>query len=182
MYQTEEEIIHFVFKAFDGKRRKKEDIALAFHSIMVGNMLKNLGCDDEIVYIGYLHDIIEDTKCTYDEILEKYGKRIADGIAALSEDKTIKSYKERKENFLNSLSKIDDDLLVVEVADKLQNLISDYDLYLKAGKESLITEANNFANLKWYYLSLQKIFNERLDSNALLDRYNEIVNIYFSDK
>ena len=39
MYELEEEIIHFVFKAFDGLKRKKEAIDLSFHSILVGNML-----------------------------------------------------------------------------------------------------------------------------------------------
>lgn len=42
MYNQEEKIIHFVFLAFDGLRRKKENIALSFHSIMVGTMLKML--------------------------------------------------------------------------------------------------------------------------------------------
>ena len=68
MYELEEDIIHFVFMAFNNLKRAKEDISLAFHSIMVGNMLKNLGCDEEIVYIGYLHDIIEDTKYTYEDL------------------------------------------------------------------------------------------------------------------
>ena len=36
MYSKLEEIIHFVFKAFEGKKRIKEDIDLAFHSISVG--------------------------------------------------------------------------------------------------------------------------------------------------
>ena len=75
MYDVEEDIIHFVFLAFEGLKRKKENIDLAFHSIMVGNMLKNLGCDEEIVYIGYLHDIIEDTKYTYEDLLNRYGKK-----------------------------------------------------------------------------------------------------------
>ena len=39
MYTKEEDVIHFVFMAFKGMKRKKEDIDLSFHSIMVGNML-----------------------------------------------------------------------------------------------------------------------------------------------
>ena len=66
-----------------------------------------------------------------------------------------------------------------ELADKLQNLISDYDLYLKFGKDSLNTEANNYDELKWFYKTLQKLFNERINKNILLDRYNDIVEEYF---
>ena len=49
MYKLEEEIIHFVFLAFNGMKRKKENIDLSFHSIMVGIMLKNIGCDEKTV-------------------------------------------------------------------------------------------------------------------------------------
>ena len=125
MYELEEEIVHFVFSAFDGLRRAKENIDSSFHSIMVGIMLKNVGCDEETVYIGYLHDIIEDTKYTYDDLLKKYGKSIADGVMLLSEDKSIIDYVERKKLFIKQLEKANDNIIIIEIADKLQNLISD---------------------------------------------------------
>ena len=146
---------------------------------MVGNMLKNLGCDEEIVYIGYLHDIIEDTKYTYEDLLNRYGKKIADGVLVLSENQNIANYVERKKEFLNRLEKINDDILIVEIADKLQNLISDYEQYKIYGKDFLVTEASNFDELKWYYLELKKLFNSRISNNQLLKRYNEIVYEYF---
>ncbi len=182
MYTKEEEIIHFLFIAFNNLKRKKEDIDLVFHSIMVGIMLKNISCDEDTVYIGYLHDVIEDTKYTYNDILNKFGKNIADGVRILSENQTIKDYVERKANFVSKLRNADENILLVEVADKLQNLISDYNLYLKNGKNALITEADNFDNLKWYYLELQKIFNEKLSKNTLLDRFNKMIKEYFCDE
>ena len=180
MYTKEEEIIHFVFKAFNGLKRKKENIDLSFHSIMVGNMLKNINCDEETIYIGYLHDIIEDTDYSYDDLLNKYGKNIADGVLQSSEDKRITDYIERKTTFINNMKLVNDNILIVEIADKLQNLISDYSLYLEKGSNSLITECNNFDELKWYYTKLKNLFNERISNNSLLDRYNEIMALYFN--
>lgn len=52
-------------------------------------------------------------------------------------------------------------------------------MYLEKGKEYLVTEANNFEELKWFYLELKELFNDRISSNELLDRYNEIVEEYF---
>lgn len=180
MYTMEEEIIHYIFKAFKGLKRKKEDIELCFHSIMVGNMLKNIGCNDNIVYIGYLHDVIEDTEYTYNDILNKYGKEIADGVLALSEDQSIENYVERKKKFIEKLNMVDNDILVIEIADKLQNLISDYEQFLINGKDSLITESNNYEELKWYHIELQKLFNEKIKNNLLLDRYNKMMELYFN--
>ena len=180
MYTREEEIIHYVFKVFKGLKRKKEDIELCFHSIMVGNMLKNIGCNDTIVYIGYLHDVIEDTEYTYNDVLNKYGKEIADGVLSLSEDQSIENYVDRKKNFIEKLNMVDNDILLIEIADKLQNLISDYEQFLINGKDSLITESNNYEELKWYHIELQKLFNKRIKNNVLLDRYNEIMKLYFN--
>lgn len=180
MYTKEEEIIHYIFIAYQGQKRKKEDIEVCFHSIMVGNMLKNLNCDEETIYIGYLHDIIEDTNYTYEDLLKKYDQKIADGVLMLTEDKTISNYVERKKNFLEKLSKIDNKLLLVELADKLQNLLSDYNLFIEKGKESLITECDTFDELQWYYLELKKLFNSKLENNILLERYNKIVDLYFN--
>ena len=142
-------------------------------------MLKNIGCDENTVYIGYLHDILEDTKYDYYYLVKKYGKSIADGVLLLSEDKRITNYIERKKAFINQLKKADNNLILVEIADKLQNLISDYDEYKKNGKNFLITEANNFEEQKWYYLELKKVFNKRIQKNELLDRYSKIVHEYF---
>lgn len=179
MYTKEEEIIHFVFLAFKGMKRKKEDIDLAFHSIMVGVMLKNAECDENTVYMGYLHDVIEDTKYTYEDILKMFGKEIADGVVSLSDDKSIENYVERKTKFLQKLRTLDNNILTIELADKLQNLISDYNLFLKSGKESLVTESDNFDQLKWYYTEFKELFNSRKLNQELLNRYNEIYEKYF---
>lgn len=179
MYELEEEIIYFVFKAFMGLKRQKEDIDMAFHSIMVGNMLKNIGCDNNTIFMGYLHDIIEDTNYTYDDLVERYGKEIADGVLQLSENKNIANYVERKKEHIKRLEEANDNIIIIEIADKLQNLISDYEQYKIKGKEFLITEANNFEELKWYYLELKDLFNKRINNNHLLERYNKIVYEYF---
>lgn len=179
MYTKEEEILHFIFIAFTNLKRKKEDIDLVFHSIMVGNMLKNIGCQENTIYTGYLHDVIEDTKYTYNDLKEKYGKELADNIQKLSENKEIQNYRERKEEFINRLNTYNNELILVELADKLQNLISDYHLFQVYGKESLPTEGKNYKEIKWYYTKLKEIFNERLENNTLLERYNNIYEEYF---
>ena len=174
MYTFEEDILHFIFIAFKGLKRKKEDIDLVFHSVMVGNMLKNIGCSENIVYTGYLHDIIEDTKYSYEDLKERYGKELADNVQILN-------YKERKEEFINRLKTYNNNLILVELADKLQNLVSDYSLFLSLGKDVLPSEAKTYEEIKWFYTELKKIFNEKLEENSLLERYNNIYEKYFND-
>jgi (p)ppGpp synthase/HD superfamily hydrolase len=181
MYTFEEDILHFIFIAFKGLKRKKEDIDLVFHSVMVGNMLKNIGCSENIVYTGYLHDIIEDTKYSYEDLKERYGKELAVNVQKLSENTKILNYKERKEEFINRLKNYNNNLILVELADKLQNLVSDYSLFLSLGKDALPSEAKTYEEIKWFYTELKKIFNEKLEENSLLERYNNIYEKYFND-
>lgn len=181
MYTFEEDILHFIFIAFKGLKRKKEDIDLVFHSVMVGNMLKNIGCSENIVYTGYLHDIIEDTKYSYEDLKERYGKELAVNVQKLSENTKILNYKERKEEFINRLKNYNNNLILVELADKLQNLVSDYSLFLSLGKDALPSEAKTYEEIKWFYTEFKKIFNEKLEENSLLERYNNIYEKYFND-
>ena len=66
---------------------------------------------------------------------------------------------DRKKEFIKRLEIANDNIVVVEIADKLQNLISDYEQYKIEGKEFLITSAKNFDDVKWFYLELKKLFN-----------------------
>jgi len=47
-------------------------------------MLKDIGCNEDVVVSGLLHDIIEDTEYNYEDIYERFGKTIADNVLFLS--------------------------------------------------------------------------------------------------
>ena len=90
-------------------------------------------------------------------------------------------FKERKIEFMNRLKVAPRDIIIAEIADKLQNLLSDYELFKKDGKVGIATLSTTYEMNKWYYLEMLKIFEKRINNSKLLDRYKEIVNIYFKD-
>lgn len=182
MYSIEEEAIHFVFKAFNDMKRKKEDISLAFHNISVAFMLQNENYNKEIVLTALLHDIIPKTKYTYEDIKNKFGENIANNILMLNDDNNIKDYKEKKSKFISSLYNCPEYIIIIELANKLQNLLSDYELFKKEGKKALTTKNATYELTKWYHLEILKLFEEKIEkNNNLLIRYKEMLNIYFND-
>lgn len=182
MYTNEEKAIRFVVKAFENQKRIKENINLSVHSISVGFMLKDIGCSEEVVISGLLHDIIEDTDYNYDYILDNYGKKIADNVLSVSENIEIKDWRERKIEFINRLYNESEDVVLVELADKLHNLLSDYPLWEEKGNDALATLKTTYEMNKWFYSEIGKIFNVRINKdNKLLKRYNNIYNIYFNN-
>ncbi|MDR3086619.1 MAG: HD domain-containing protein [Azoarcus sp.] len=68
-----------------------------------------------------LHDTVEDTKTTADEIREHFGKQVADGVLALTKDKTL----EKRQSMCDSLRRIlmqPKEVWMVKLADRTANL------------------------------------------------------------
>ena len=144
-------------------------------------MLKNNNCDENTVIAGFLHDIIEDSDYDYNCIKENFGDVVAEYVLNVSEDVSITDWKERKVAFINNLENCSNNIILIEVADKLHNLLSNYELWKKEGKSAISTLNITYDMNKWYYLEMKRLFNNKLKENKLLDRYNEICNIYFGD-
>ncbi len=180
MNNMEEKAIKLVVRAFEGKKRIKEDIDACYHSLTVGYMLKDNCYSQDIVISGFLHDLIEDTDYGYEYIKNNFGQSVADNVLKVSEDISIEDWKERKKIFIDKMNYASKDILLIEIADKLHNLISDYDNFLKIGKEALATLNTTYEMNKWYYTSLQKIFNDRITECNLLNRYNKMIELYFN--
>lgn len=143
-------------------------------------MLKSIGCSSDVVISGFLHDIIEDTSYGYNYLKDNFGKVIADNVLSVSEDLSIKDWIKRKEEFIKRLSGSSIDIIMIELADKLHNLVSDYDLWKENKYEALKTLNTTYEMNKWYYSKMRDIFNKNISSdNLLLKRYNEICDIYF---
>lgn len=174
-----ENAIKLVFKAHRGQVRRNDDIEFAYHPIAVAMMLQANGCNEEIVITGLLHDIIEDTSYDYEYLKEHYGSRIADNVLMLSEDKSIKNFRERKEKFFNKIEYVSNDLILIELFDKIHNLESDYDTYQKEGMDMYQRSNSTYEDIKWFYLEFRNIFRERIKNKTLLRRYEELIKYYF---
>ena len=69
-----------------------------------------------------LHDTIEDTSTTYEDILQEFGKDIADGVQALSKDKTLNTKQEQMQDSLKRIKEQSKEVWVVKMADRVANL------------------------------------------------------------
>lgn len=56
------------------------------HPCVVTDILGLVTTDEDILIAGLLHDTIEDTDCTYEEIVEAFGKRTADLVMEVTHD------------------------------------------------------------------------------------------------
>ncbi|MBO7066564.1 MAG: bifunctional (p)ppGpp synthetase/guanosine-3',5'-bis(diphosphate) 3'-pyrophosphohydrolase [Alphaproteobacteria bacterium] len=132
--------------------RKGTDIPYIVHPLGVMEMLIRAGASKDAVVAGILHDTLEDTNTTYDELVEKFGKRIADIVKFCSEPDKSLPWEDRKLATFKKVRKCKDaDCLTVFFADKIHNIQSihrdlietNYDIWSRfnRGQESQM----------WYY-------------------------------
>ena len=77
--------IEFSTKAHSGQCRKGTKIPYITHPLNVAKTLIQLECSEPVIVAGILHDTLEDTRVTFDELLEIFGKEIADLVNSASE-------------------------------------------------------------------------------------------------
>ncbi|HEY6761927.1 MAG TPA: HD domain-containing protein [Baekduia sp.] len=92
------------------------------HSREVGDLLAALGCDEDVVATGLLHDVVEDTGTDVETLRQKFGDQIADLVYALSEDEAIADYAERKRALREGVAIAGPTALTISAADKVSRL------------------------------------------------------------
>ena len=92
------------------------------HPRMVAATLAGHGYPDEVLAAALLHDVVEDSDTTVDELRAEFGDAVADLVAALSDDESIESYRDRKDEHRGRVAAVDGDALAIYAADKLTNM------------------------------------------------------------
>ena len=176
-----EEAIYFATKAHMGQKRKTENIDMIFHPMTVGYMLKENGMKDECIIAGLLHDVVEDTKYTKQDVIENFGEEVFKIVEEVSEDKSIKDWKERKNQAIEKIKNASFSGKMVECADKVHNLETLYDLYLKEGPKVWNSFNTTKEEQKWYYTEMYNAVILNTNTNELMERYKTILNKVFKE-
>ncbi|MCG8577435.1 MAG: HD domain-containing protein [Flavobacteriales bacterium] len=77
---------------------------------------------DFAVQLAILHDTIEDTSASFDEIKNEFGEEVAKGVQALTKNDEITTKKERMEDSLNRINELSKEVGLVKLADRITNL------------------------------------------------------------
>ena len=121
--QRLDDAICFATDHHAGQTRKGTNIPYILHPLEVLQILYSMRADTELLIAGVLHDTVEDTDATLDEIRERFGSDVADLVASNSEDKS-KTWEERKQHTIDTLPSAPHRVKQLILADKLANLRS----------------------------------------------------------
>ncbi len=116
----------YAMKAHGQQKRASGDPYFS-HPLEVASILTGLKLDDETIATALLHDTIEDTQTTKDEIERLFGPNIAalvDGLTKIEKLNLVSKKTQQAENFRKLLIAISSDVrvLLVKLADRLHNM------------------------------------------------------------
>jgi guanosine-3',5'-bis(diphosphate) 3'-pyrophosphohydrolase len=114
------------FAAHKHKDQRRKDVEASpyiNHPITLANILCNQGQVDDIQAIcaALLHDTVEDTDTTPEELEREFGRSIRDTVMEVSDDKNLRKL-ERKRMQIEHAAHISDRAKLVKLADKISNL------------------------------------------------------------
>jgi (p)ppGpp synthase/HD superfamily hydrolase len=116
--------IGFAARAHEGQRRKIGKVPYVAHPFAVAMILQQMGCDETIVAAGLLHDTVEDTRITLDDIRLEFGDEVADIVAGCTEPpKKGVPWEARKMHTIHTLREAPLSVKLVTATDKYHNLV-----------------------------------------------------------
>ncbi len=108
----------------NGMRRKgRSDEPYINHLAEVANLLSAAteGADAELVAAGWLHDTIEDTETTHDELAQRFGLRVAALVEEVTDDMSLEK-RERRQRQIEDAPKKSASAKLIKIADKISNI------------------------------------------------------------
>ena len=104
------------------------------HPIRVAALLDEHRYGDEVLAAALLHDVVEDSETTLDELREKFGGGVAGLVGAMTDDESIDDYRQRKAEHRERLAAAPTEAMAIYGADKLTNVRTLAEAYAEEGE------------------------------------------------
>ena len=165
--------------------RKKENTPYIIHPLEVVTILAGLTNDEDVLCAAALHDTVEDTDTTIEEIEALFGHRVMELVKSETEDKRAdlppsQTWQLRKTESLEELRNTKDiQIKMLWLSDKLANMRSLHRLWVREGNRMWMGfNQENPVLQAWYYRSIADLVSELQDTDAWKE-YNYYVDTIF---
>lgn len=175
--------LEFAVNAHSGQFRKGTKLPYIVHPVDVMRILISHNASTDAVIAGILHDTLEDTTTTVDDLKQTFGERITQLIMGASEPDKSLSWEERKKHTFEFLSQTNDvEQLMVACADKLSNVSTIKQDFDAIGNEIWKRFKRGYDQQKWYYCGLADIFEKHTDESDLFKDYVKLTHDFFVNR
>ena len=169
--------IVFAVQAHHNTERRGKGFPYIVHPMEAVEIVASITPDQELLAAAALHDTIEDTDVTVEDIRREFGDRVAELVHAESDQFTEgvseeDSWHDRKQAAIDRLRNASHDAKIVAIGDKLSNMRAIWRDYQVKGDELWkIFHVKDKASHEWHYRGLAASLSELSDTFA----YREFV-------
>ncbi|MBQ8514150.1 MAG: bifunctional (p)ppGpp synthetase/guanosine-3',5'-bis(diphosphate) 3'-pyrophosphohydrolase [Ruminococcus sp.] len=126
-----------------GDQKRSSGEPYIVHPLSVAEILVDLGMDTDTICVGLLHDVVEDTEYTIDDIRKRFGPVVAmlvDGVTKMTQMPIFDKEEQQAGNYMKMLLAMSHDIrvMIIKLADRLHNIRTLN--YLPAHKQRRIAE------------------------------------------
>jgi (p)ppGpp synthase/HD superfamily hydrolase len=148
----------------EGQTRDLDDTPFVTHPVEVACLLHEAGYSDDVVAAGVLHDVLENTDAELGDLERRFGSRVAELVAAVSDDPSIEDHAKRKAALRDQVARAGECAAVVFAADKLSKARE-----LRARGKHGRFERKDRTRLEHYEASLEML-DQLLPGHNLVER------------
>ena len=114
------------YNAHEGQLRRSGEPYI-IHPVQVAHILYNLGMDSESMIAALLHDVVEDTDMTEDDVKKEFGEDVAnlvEGVTKLGKVPLFTKEEQQAENVRKMLMAMSQDIrvIIIKLADRIHNM------------------------------------------------------------
>ena len=147
------------------------------HVVAVAFLLFDYTTDEDVIIAALLHDTIEDTDYTVDELEEDFGANVRNLVETVTEPTTDKEtalqWAARKKQYISQLEKGPTEALLIAAADKIHNMRSVVETYYEEPSQFLKDFGGTCGQRLEMYQVLANLFNRRL-KNDIIHEFNHV--------
>ena len=165
--------IKFAVDAHAGTERRGKGFPYVIHVLEAMEIVATITKDQELIAAAALHDTVEDTDVTIEQIRQEFGQRIAELVATESESPVLgiaeeDSWHMRKQAAITRLANASRDGKIVAMGDKLSNMRAICRDYRKDGDRiwNIFHAPNGRPDHEWHYRGLAESLSDLAGTDA----------------
>ncbi|MEA2419367.1 MAG: guanosine-3,5-bis(diphosphate) 3-pyrophosphohydrolase [Thermoleophilaceae bacterium] len=156
--------LDFAAARHEGQTRELDGVPFVTHPVEVACLLHEAAYSDEVVAAGVLHDVLENTDANVDDLERRFGARVAELVAAVSDDASIEDDADRKAALREQVGRAGECAAAVFAADKVSKA---RELRIRAGHGRF--QRKDETRIEHYRASLE-LLEELMPGHQLVDR------------
>lgn len=174
--------IAFAVRAHAGTERRGKGFPYIVHPLEAMAIVSTITPDQELLAAAVLHDTVEDTDVTIDDIRAEFGERVASLVKVDSVGDDEGTWHERKKKAIDLIANAPRDAKIVALGDKLSNMRAIARDYYEQGDTLWnLFRTNDPKEHEWHYRGLADALSDLKDTYAF-NEFEWLINRVFGSK